>query len=85
MLRVKNRIGMPVDARVWRRGNLEQGVIEIAVDGTIGIRAAELVDFHGDPVDRLIVATGLEGHRLLTADRRVLGWPGGLSRLDATM
>ena len=31
-----------------------------------------------DPVDRLIVATALEGHRLVTADRRVLDWPGNL-------
>ena len=37
-----------------------------------------------DPVDRLIVATALEGHRLVTADRRVLDWPGNLRGLRAT-
>ena len=54
------------------------------MDGEIGIRAATLPDFHADPADRLIVATALEGHRLVTADRRILDWPGQLSRLDAT-
>ena len=43
-----------------------------------------LQDIHGDPADRLIVATALEGHRLVTADRGILAWPGRLSRLPAT-
>ncbi|MDE0156069.1 MAG: hypothetical protein OXI88_00460 [Gammaproteobacteria bacterium] len=33
---------------------------------------------------RLIVATALEGHRLVTADKRILGWSGKLDRLAAT-
>ena len=36
-----------------------------------------------DPADRIIVATALEGHRLLTADDLILRWSGGLDRLDA--
>ena len=47
-------------------------------------RAATLTDFHADPADRLIVATALAGHRLVTSDRRILEWPGKLSRLDAS-
>ena len=39
---------------------------------------------HGDPADRLIVATALEGYQLVTADHRLLQWPGNLSRLRAT-
>ena len=38
---------------------------------------------HGDPADRLIVATALEGHRLVTGDQRLLDWPGRLERIDA--
>ncbi len=38
----------------------------------------------GDPADRLIVATALEGHQLVTADHRLLQWPSHLSRLRAT-
>ena len=84
MLRNKGRIAFPEDAGLWRREQLEQGVLEIPVDGEIGIRAVELEDFHADPADRLIVATALVGHQLLTADRRILDWPGPLNRLDAT-
>ena len=42
-----------------------------------------LPNFHPDPADRIIVATALEGHRLLTADELILGWSGSLDRLDA--
>lgn len=41
------------------------------------------MDFHADPADRLIVSTALDGHRLVTADQRILDWPGPLSRLRA--
>jgi len=40
--------------------------------GGIGIRAVNLEDLPCDPADRLIVATALEGYRLLTADLRIL-------------
>ena len=84
MLKDKGRIRFPEDVSLWRREQLEQGVVEIAVDGEIGIRAVSLPDFHADPADRLIVATALEGHRLVTADARILDWPGSLNRLRAT-
>ena len=83
LLKVKGRIRFPEDVAQWRREQLEQGVIEVAVDGEIGIRAASLPDFVADPADRLIVATALGGHRLVTADRRLVDWPGPLRRLDA--
>ena len=84
LLKNRQRISFPDDVGLWRREQLEQGVIEIPVDGAIGIRAATLPDFRADPADRLIVATALEGHRLVTADRRILDWPGQVSRLDAS-
>ena len=83
MLNAKGRIKLAEDALTWRRRQLEQGMIEIAVDGEIGIRAASLEAFHSDPADRIIVATALAGHRLMTADSRILGWPGQLNRLSA--
>lgn len=85
MLREKGRIIYPDDVSLWRREQLNQGLIEIPVDGEMGIRANTLVDFHADPADRLIVATALEGHELITADERILAWPGQLSRLDARL
>ena len=79
----KGRLGFLLDLGVWRRDLLDQGLIEIRVDGGIAARAGLLPDMHGDPADRIIVATALEGHQLVTADGKILQWPGPLSRLDA--
>ena len=83
LLLAKRRITMRQDLRAWRQRLLREGLQEVPVDGETGIRAVELVDFHADPADRLIVATALDGHRLVTADRRILDWPGPLSRQSA--
>ncbi len=83
MLVAKGRMSLPDDVRRWRRLNLGQGVSEIPVDGEIGARAGSLAGLHGDPADRIIVATAMEGHRLVTADQRILDWEGPLPRLDA--
>lgn len=80
----KGRLEFLLDLDAWRRELLDQGLIEIAVDGAIAARAGLLADMHGDPADRLIVATALQGHQLVTADRCILNWPGKLSRLNAT-
>ena len=61
MLNDKGRIKLDEDVLTWRRRQLEQGMIEIAVDGETGIRAASLEKFHPDPADRIIVATALAG------------------------
>ena len=84
MLRTKGRIDFPEDVAAWRLELLAQGLIEIPVDGEIGIRANLLQDFHPDPADRIIVATAMNGHTLVTADARILDWSGDLDRLDAT-
>ena len=84
MLHARGRITLQADIGSWRESLIEEGLIEIPVDGRIAIRAGLLQDMHGDPVDRLIVATALDGHQLVTADRRILDWPGQLSRLRAT-
>ena len=77
------RIRYPDDVALWRREQLGQGMVDIPVDGEIGVRTAAMVDFHADPADRIIVATALGGHRLVTADERILAWSGNLDRLDA--
>lgn len=83
MLKARRRIELAADLGQWRREQLRQGLAELPLDGEVGIRAAGLVDFHRDPADRLIVATALEGHLLLTADRRILDWRGEVDRMDA--
>ena len=84
LLQERGRIKFHREPEPWRRELLEQGLLEVPVDGEIGIRAVELADFHADPADRLIVATALGGSRLLTADKRILAWTGRLDRLNAT-
>ena len=84
MLHEKRRFTLLRDVSSWRRTLLDEGLVELPVDGDIAVRAGLLSDMHGDPADRIIVATALEGHKLVTGDRRILDWPGHLSRLDAT-
>ena len=83
MLHEKRRITLLRDLNPWRDELLQEELIEIPDNGGIGIRANLLVDLPGDPADRIIVATALEGHRLITADDRILSWPGQLNTLDA--
>ncbi len=80
----KGHITFLSDVAAWRRDLISRGLNEIPVDGGIAVRAGLLPDMHGDPADRLIVATALEGHQLLTADQRLLQWSGPLNRLDAS-
>lgn len=83
MLHAKGRLALLRDMSSWRRSLLDENLIEIPVDGEIGVRAAGLTDLQVDPADCLIIATALGGFRLVTADRKILDWPGPLSKLDA--
>ena len=83
MLLDKRRITLSSDVVSWRANLLANYLTEIPVNGDIGIRANNLPNFHPDPADRIIVATALEGHRLITADDLILRWSGNLDRLDA--
>ena len=83
MLHDKGRMSLLSDIGNWRMNLLEEGLTEIPVDGEIGIRASGLANFHADPADRIIVATALSGHRLVTADEQILAWTGNVDRMDA--
>ena len=83
MLHSKSRVALPIDTPMLREELLDDGLIEIPVDGEIGMRAGLLPDFHGDPADRIIVATALAGHTLVTSDRQIQNWTGPLERVDA--
>ena len=80
LLLAKNRLTLNVTAIQWRQSLLATGFIEIPVDGAIAARSVNLTDLHDDPADRIIVATALEGHELITDDRNMLNWPGQLDR-----
>ena len=80
----KERLRLRRSLDVWRRELLERGVIELPLGGATCIAAAQLEHFHADPADRFIVATAQElGATLLTADDKILAWPGRLDRRDA--
>lgn len=83
MLQQRGRIALP-PIWTWRGELLDMGLREIAVDGEIGLAAAELQGFHPDPADRLIVAAAMAHNAaLVSADTRILEWQAGLARVDA--
>lgn len=85
MLQQRGRITLP-PLRSWREELLGMGLREIAVDGEIGLGAAELQDFHPDPADRLIVSAAMRRNAALaSADARILEWRGNLERMDARL
>lgn len=84
MLVGKGRLTITRPLATWREELLTAGLREWPVDGSIALQAAELAQFHGDPADRLIVATARAmGAELVTADRRILEWSGSLRTIDA--
>ncbi len=85
MLAAKGRMTMALPPSVWRRDLLGLGLMEIPVDGEMGIMAAQL-DLHGDPADRIIAATALlKSAVLITADAVLLDWTNPLERFDARL
>ncbi len=84
MLAERGRVVLPVPAPRWRANWLRAGLAEIPLNGDIALLACQLENLHRDPADRFILATALErGQPLLTADARLLAWPGEVVRLHA--
>ncbi|MCY3920111.1 MAG: type II toxin-antitoxin system VapC family toxin [Chloroflexi bacterium] len=83
MLHDRGKLKLMSDIDAWRADLLRDGLVALPVDDVIATRAGLLTDLHGDPADRLILATALEGHQLVTADVRLLDWPGAVGRIDA--
>lgn len=80
----RGRIELGVPVNSWRSDLLGAGLREVPVDGEIGIAAATLDRFHGDPADRILAATAMfHQAELATADGKILAWPGSLNRVDA--
>lgn len=84
MLVEKGRLDMQMNVALWRKSLLDNGLQEIALSGNIAIQSALLIDFHGDPADRMIVATAIESTMpLCTADKKILLWGEKLLCCDA--
>ena len=86
MLIEKGRLEFNLELGIWRQGLLQDGLQEIPMTGSIAIRAGQLPEFHGDPADRIIVSTAIEGNTVLvTAEKKILEW-GHLQRMvDAAL
>ena len=86
MLVGKGRLDIRMELDVWRLELLRNGLQEIPLDGATALRSAQLQDFHGDPADRMIVATALTcSASLATADRKILTWGRFPRKIDATL
>lgn len=84
MLVEKQRVRIKMALAAWRFNLLEQGLVEIPLNGGIALQAGGLPNFHGDPADRMIVATALDSSAtLITADEKILSWPQSLRTFDA--
>ena len=84
MLVEKNRLQISIEIDQWRKNLLQNGIREISLCGNIATHSAILPDFHGDPADRMIVATALHNHATLcTADTKILEWHGRLKCITA--
>lgn len=84
MLVEKGRLEMHMSISVWRQNLINNGLQEISLSGNIAIQSALLQGFHGDPADRMIVATAIESTlTLCTADNKILLWQQKLLRHDA--
>lgn len=84
MLVARARIALPEPVEVWRKELLGNGLVEIPLNGTVAIQAAQLQTPHRDPADRLIAATAMQHQAtLVTADERLLTAIPGLKVQDA--
>jgi PIN domain nuclease of toxin-antitoxin system len=84
MLIGNGRLGTARSTAQHRTMILDGGAQEFPVTGEIAVLGAELEQLHGDPADRLIVATAIaHGATLMTADRTLLHWRHPLPRQNA--
>ena len=75
MLAMKRRLELMPDEASWFSANLESPVSLAPITAEISMTSCRLTDFHGDPADRVIVATAITlGIPLITADEKIIQW-----------
>jgi len=71
------RADFQVDARVLRRGLLDNGYLELSITSEHAVFIESLPATHKDPFDRILIAQAtVEGITLLTADVLIAQYPG---------
>ena len=72
-----NRPDFQVDARLLRRGLIDNGYVELPISGEHAVEVDTLPLIHRDPFDRLLIAQAtVEGVVLLTNDMTLERYPG---------
>jgi len=75
MLAMKGRLSLMPDEESWFSANLESPVSLAPLTAEISLASCRLPDFHGDPADRIIVATAITlGIPLITAEEKIARW-----------
>ncbi|RDH86428.1 MAG: PIN domain nuclease [endosymbiont of Seepiophila jonesi] len=70
------------DARLLRRGLLDNGYSELPIGSEHAVAIDSLPPIHKDPFDRILVAQAMvEGITLLTSDSLVAQYPGPVKRV----
>jgi len=76
------RADLKVDARVLRRGLLDNGYSELPIGSEHAVAIDSLPPIHKDPFDRILVAQAtVEGITLLTVDALVAQYPGPVQKV----
>ncbi len=77
MLVAKQRIGLAMDVEIWIDLSLQRPRVKLLpLTPEIAVLATQLPgEFHGDPADRLIVASSLAKNApLVTKDQKIVDW-----------
>jgi len=84
MLVKKNRLKMNIAIEQWRKKLLNSGLQELKLSGDVAIQAGNFTELHGDPADRMIIASTLAiDANLCTADEKIIAWMPEAHCLDA--
>ena len=82
---IKQQLGREdfrADARLLRRGLLDNGYAELPVTSAHAVALDLLPPLHKDPFDRMLIAQALvEGIMLLTADASLARYPGPIQAI----
>lgn len=77
-----NRHDFNVDARLLRRGLLDNGYSELPIKSEHAAEVCNLPQIHKDPFDRILIAQAtVEGVTLLTSDSVVARYPGPIRKI----
>ena len=82
---IKNSLGRKdfrVEPRIFRRGLLDNGYVELSITSQHAVNVDGLPNLHRDPFDRLLIAQALhEGVTLVTSDAQVARYPGPIRKV----